>query len=70
MNEKTSDSMKKDKLIPYHDFLWKVNYSNGLFVKASNKDIGYKAYIGSGNNSNLILSLMRRRFWWTITDSC
>jgi hypothetical protein len=24
----------------------------------------YKYYIGSGNNKNLIISLMKKRWWW------
>lgn len=28
----------------------------------------YKFYIGRGNNSMLIKSLMKRRFWWTIEE--
>lgn len=28
----------------------------------------YKAWIGEGNNGNLIKSLLKRRFWWTILD--
>jgi hypothetical protein len=51
----------------YHDFLWKINYSNGLYIKPSDPDIVYKAYVGPGNNSNLIKSILRRRFLWTIS---
>lgn len=29
----------------------------------------YKVYIGKGNNSLLLKSLIKRRFWWDITDS-
>lgn len=28
----------------------------------------YKAWIGSGNNGNLIKGLIKRRFWWHIID--
>ena len=31
-------------------------------------DRKYKAWIGGGNNSPLIKELMKRRFWWTITE--
>jgi hypothetical protein len=27
-----------------------------------------KAFIGFGNNSNMIKSLLKRRFWWTISE--
>jgi hypothetical protein len=29
----------------------------------------YRVYIGRGNNSLLVKSLMKRRFWWEIVDS-
>jgi hypothetical protein len=28
-----------------------------------------RAYIGKGNNSNLVKSLIKRRFWWEITEN-
>lgn len=28
----------------------------------------FKVYVGGGNNSILIKSLMKRRFWWVIVD--
>lgn len=28
----------------------------------------YKAFIGSGNNCTLIRSILKRRFWWNITE--
>jgi hypothetical protein len=52
----------------YQDFLWKVNYSNGLYVKTTDNEVTYRAYIGPGNNSNLVKGILRRRFWWTISD--
>ena len=33
--------------------------------KAENK---YKYYLGKGNNSLLVKSLMKRRFWWVEVD--
>jgi hypothetical protein len=56
------------KIISYVDFLWKVNYANALFVKSTPEDTVYKAYIGPGNNSNLVKGILKRRFWWTIVD--
>ena len=55
-----------DKLSAFMDFLWKVNYSNGLLVESPDQQ--YKMYLGMGNNSMLIRGLMKRRFWWTIVD--
>lgn len=34
-----------------------------------NNPTKYKVFIGRGNNSLLLKSLMKRRFWWEITDS-
>jgi hypothetical protein len=28
----------------------------------------YKAWVGSGNNGNLIKSLLKRRFWWNVVE--
>ena len=60
------DIKNKEKLLFYHDFLWKINFSNGLFAKASEKDASYKVYVGPGNNSNMIKGLIRRRFWLSL----
>ena len=27
-----------------------------------------KAYVGGGNNCNMIKGLLKRRFWWVISD--
>lgn len=54
----------------YRDMLWKVNYSNGLYVLTpDNIKNPYKFYVGEGNNSNLIRGIMKRRFWW-VQASC
>jgi len=46
--------------------LWRVNYSNNLFVHTpENVATPYKFYVGEGNNSNLIRGILRRRYWWT-----
>lgn len=28
----------------------------------------YKAWVGGGNNGNLIKSLLKRRFWWNVLE--
>lgn len=57
----------------FRDLLWKVNYSNNLFVftpeNINNHSQTYKFYVGPGNNSNLIKGILKRRFWWTITNN-
>jgi hypothetical protein len=31
-------------------------------------DKKYKAWIGNGNNGNLLKALIKRRFWWQIVE--
>lgn len=60
----------ENKIEIYRDFLWKVSYSNSLFVRTpENIDSSYRVYFGPGNNSCMLKAIMRRRFWWTIVDS-
>ena len=30
--------------------------------------VKYRAWIGFGNNGNLIKSLLKRRFWWVVNE--
>lgn len=49
--------------------LWKVNFSNGLYVETPETiNNNYKAYIGPGNNYYLVKGVLKRRFWWTIVE--
>lgn len=58
-----------NKVELYRDFLWKINFSNALYVDAELEfKKPYKVYIGGGNNSMLVKSLMKRRYWWVIVD--
>lgn len=69
MSDKPSNE-SQNKIELYRDFLWKVNYSNCLYVHTpENIDYSYRAYFGFGNNSCMLKSIMRRRFWWTIVES-
>ena len=59
------------KLKNFFDFLFKVNYSNNIYISLElNKPdenvnyTKYKVFIGKGNNSLLLKSLLKRRFWW------
>lgn len=59
-----------DRAELFRDFLWKVNYSNGLFVITPGESGGvYKAYVGKGNNSLMIKGILKRRGWWTIVEN-
>ena len=62
------DALYMKKLKSFLDFMFKVNYSNQIYVSLqlsedTNNLKKYKAYIGKGNNSLLIKSLFKRRFW-------
>ena len=35
---------------------------------AIRNDKKYKAWIGNGNNGNLLKALIKRRFWWQIVE--
>jgi hypothetical protein len=59
------------KLKNFFDFIFKINYSNNIYVclelakpEETISSSKFKVYIGKGNNSLLIRSLMKRRFWW------
>ena len=40
----------------------------GLFAKSTPEEVNYKAFVGPGNNSIMIKSIIRRRYWWVIAD--
>ena len=44
-----------------------VLMSYGYFSdeKESSREGKLKYYVGMGNNRNLIISIMRKRWWWT-----
>lgn len=53
----------------YKDFLFKVNFSNGVYVRSPDDiERQYKFFVGRGNNSAIIKGIMRRRFWWQLAD--
>ena len=61
--------MIKKKFEVYKDFLWKINFTNGIYVKLKDTiENPYKIYIGKGNNSNLLRTIVRKRFWWQLVD--
>jgi hypothetical protein len=69
-----ADCTYPKKLKSFLDFLFKINYSNGLYVdlsfsKTDEASTRYKMYVGRGNNSLLIKSIIKRRFWWEITNN-
>jgi len=52
------------------DFIFKVNFSNHMFVQPQD-DIApplYKVCVGRGNNGKLIKAAFKSRWWWQIVD--
>lgn len=60
-----ADSVYEKKIISFVKFLYKVNFSNGIYADLSlnNPQKAYKVKIGGGNNCELIKVLIKRRFW-------
>ena len=65
MNQFLCDTVYEKKITSYIMFLYKVNFSNSIYVdlSLSNNSKLYKVKIGLGNNHRLIKSLLKRRFW-------
>ena len=70
---KEYDGQYLKKIKGFLDFLFKINFSNNIYVSLDlNKyddslNISkYKVFVGKGNNSLLIKGLLKRRFWWEI----
>ncbi|CAD8065550.1 unnamed protein product [Paramecium sonneborni] len=43
-----------------------INLSNNLYVSPTINS--YKAYIGKGNNGQLVQWILKRRWWWSVVD--
>lgn len=66
---KTQEATVKAKFDIYRDFIFRVNFTNGLYVRNREENERQpKFFVGFGNNSALIKGIMRRRFWWQIVD--
>lgn len=68
------DALYMKKLKSFLDFLFKLNYSNRIYssLQLSEDMINlskYKVYVGKGNNSLLIKSLLKRRFWLEFAET-
>lgn len=70
------DGQYMKKLKSFLDFIFKINYSNQIYVnlemfskEEAASQFKYKIHIGKGNNSLLLKSLIKRRFWWEIVDT-
>jgi hypothetical protein len=53
----------------YRDLIWKVNFSNNLFVESPLEyEHRLKVFVGKGNNSCMVSGLIARRPWFAFTD--
>jgi hypothetical protein len=59
------DTVYERKITSYIEFLYKLNFSNKIYIdlSLSKPKTTYKVKIGPGNNGMLIRSLLKRRFW-------
>lgn len=71
-----SDCTYQRKIKNYLEFIFKVNFSNRIYVDLAltkADDLGripkFKVFIGAGNNSLLVKSIIKRRFWWQVTHN-
>ena len=54
----------------YREFLFKILRSNGIEkpIFPTSTFTPYKYYIGRGNNSGIIRTALKTRFWWSLGD--
>ena len=59
----------------YTELIWKLHYAHNIYINLDLKpeELNYKtrrlkAYVGSGNNSAMIKGLIKRRYWWALSD--
>jgi len=62
----------------YREFLFKVHFAHNVYMDLTRKDEDtgfqlrndgkYRALIGPGNNCLLVRGLIKRRFWWILTE--
>lgn len=63
------EGVLKAKFDKYKDFIFRINFTNGVYVKYRDEnDKSLKIFVGFGNNSAIIKGIMRRRVWWQMTD--
>jgi hypothetical protein len=74
----TTNTIYENKMQSYREFLFKVHFAHNVYMDLTRRDEDtsyqlrndgkFKAWIGPGNNCLLIRGLIKRRFWWLITD--
>lgn len=74
--DKSPTKLKLKPFVPpfqryhYRDFIWKCAFSYSIFHESPEVyEQKFKVFIGRGNNSMLVKSLLKRRkSWWAFTD--
>ena len=64
----------KDRM--FESLMYHINLSNGLYSDGHylsakphfQKKTNFKAYVCKGNNGNIIKTILKKRWWWTIVD--
>ena len=76
MSNVSSDAIYEKKITTFIEFMYKVNFSNSIYVDLSLSGNAnrytkktYKVFVGPGNNSELIRSVVKRRFWLELTTT-
>jgi len=48
-----------------------INFANGVYreLDIQKYDEPFKIFVGNGNNSNLIKSIIKKRFWFDVTKN-
>ena len=67
----STDQVYERKITSFVEFLYKLNFSNGLYVDLtlSQPKTTYRVKVGRGNNGSLVRSLLKRRFWLEVVNS-
>lgn len=71
MRDKSNQVYEK-RIKSYTEFLWKMMLAHSVYLNLD-LELGFnvnkkmKAFVGYGNNCNMIKGLLKRRFWWTVT---
>ena len=71
----TFRSSRNNKFTPpfetyyYRDLIWRVAYSNKLILEFPQEyEAKIRVFVGRGNNSRLVKSMITRRSWYQITE--
>lgn len=64
-----SDNSVNHKVNKFREFLFMVNFANGIYrpLDIQRYDEPFKIFVGKGNNGNLIRSIIKKRFWFELT---